>query len=51
MKINHNYQKRVDKVRELMKAEGIDVFLGTRGKSITYLSGAYAPWPTPHRNG
>jgi len=44
MKINHDYRKRVDKVCEMMKSEGIDVFLGTRGKSITYLAGAYAPW-------
>lgn len=44
MKTNLNYQKRVDRVRELMKAEGIDVFLGSRGNSVTYLAGVYAPW-------
>jgi len=44
MKTNLNYQKRVDSVCEMMKAEDIDVFVGTRGNSITYLGGVYAPW-------
>ncbi|WDP88827.1 MAG: aminopeptidase P family protein [Desulfobacter sp.] len=44
MKTNLNYQKRVDCICDMMKAEGIDVFIGTRGNSITYLGGVYAPW-------
>ena len=44
MDIHINFQKRVDRVVEGMKKRGLDLFLGTRGKSISYLGGAFIPW-------
>ncbi len=44
MKANIDYQKRVNRVVAEMSAEGIDLLLATRGKSVTYLGGAFIPW-------
>jgi Xaa-Pro aminopeptidase len=44
MDIHIDYARRVEKMREAMKSRGIDVFLGTRGKSINYIAGAFVPW-------
>ncbi|MFP4474990.1 MAG: M24 family metallopeptidase [Desulfatibacillaceae bacterium] len=44
MDIHIDFGKRVDKVREAMSRKGIDLFLATRGKSVTYLGGAFIPW-------
>ncbi len=44
MDIHIDYPKRVQKVRDAMAKRDIDLFLGTRGKSVTYLGGAFIPW-------
>ncbi|MBU3915359.1 Xaa-Pro peptidase family protein [bacterium] len=44
MDIHINYQGRVNKVREELKANGIDLLLATRGKGINYIAGAFVPW-------
>lgn len=44
MDIFIDYPGRVEKVRTAMAARGLDLFLGTRGKSVNYLGGAFIPW-------
>ncbi len=44
MKANIDYHKRVNRVITEMSTEGIDLLLATRGKSVTYLGGAFIPW-------
>lgn len=44
MDIYLDYPGRVTKVREAMAARSLDLFLGTRGKSVNYLGGAFIPW-------
>jgi len=42
--VNIDYAKRVEKIRDAMAARGIDLLLATRGKSVTYIGGAFIPW-------
>ena len=44
MQVSIDYQKRLEKIREEMAAEGIDVFIGTRMVSVTYVADAFVPW-------
>ncbi len=44
MDANIDYRKRVERVAEEMRAKGIDLLLATRGKSVTYIGGAFIPW-------
>ena len=44
MDIHIDYQKRLQKVKDGMARLGLDAFLGTRGKSVNYLAGAFVPW-------
>jgi len=41
---NIDYGKRIDKITGEMGARGIDLLLATRGKSVTYIGGAFIPW-------
>lgn len=44
MDVNIDYRKRVERIVEEMSARGIDLLLATRGKSVTYIGGAFIPW-------
>ncbi len=44
MDANIDYGRRMAKIREEMAARGIDLLLATRGKSVTYIGGAFIPW-------
>ncbi len=44
MNIALNYSNRIKKIMELMKAQKIDAFIGTRTVSVSYVSGAFVPW-------
>jgi Xaa-Pro aminopeptidase len=44
MDVPIDYQKRLTKIKEEMRSTGIDLFIGTRGKSLTYIGGAFIPW-------
>jgi Xaa-Pro aminopeptidase len=44
MDVNIDYVKRIVKIQEEMAAKGIDLLVATRGKSITYIGGAFIPW-------
>ncbi|MBC7253862.1 MAG: aminopeptidase P family protein [Actinobacteria bacterium] len=44
MDVNIDYRKRVERVVAEMQARGIDLLLATRGKSVTYIGGAFIPW-------
>jgi Xaa-Pro aminopeptidase len=44
MDIHIDYVARTRKLRDAMEARGIDLFLGTRGKSCNYIAGAFVPW-------
>lgn len=44
MDANIDYGKRIDKITGEMGARGIDLLLATRGKSVTYIGGAFIPW-------
>lgn len=44
MNIHIDYQKRITRVREHMAALGIDMFIGTRTVSLSYIAGAFIPW-------
>lgn len=44
MNITLNYSKRIKKIMELMEAQKIDAFIGTRTVSVSYVSGAFVPW-------
>lgn len=39
-----NYSGRLKKIRSELERRGIDLLLATRGKSITYATGAFVPW-------
>jgi Xaa-Pro dipeptidase len=41
---NIDYGKRIEKIKSEMAARGIDLLLATRGKSVTYIGGAFIPW-------
>ncbi len=44
MEIAIDYPKRIQRIRSLMKEKGIDILVATRGKSLTYIGGAFIPW-------
>ncbi len=44
MDIYIDYPGRVKKIQKAMEARNIDLFLGTRGKSVNYIGGAFIPW-------
>ncbi|MGQ9535682.1 MAG: M24 family metallopeptidase [Actinomycetota bacterium] len=44
MDVNIDYRKRVERVIEAMRERSIDLLLATRGKSVTYIGGAFIPW-------
>ncbi|HNY64727.1 MAG TPA: Xaa-Pro peptidase family protein [Deltaproteobacteria bacterium] len=44
MNVYIDFGKRLQKIREEMAALGIDVFIGTRIKSVTFTAGAFIPW-------
>ena len=44
MDIYIDYAGRAEKLRDGMESRGIDLFLGTRGKSVNYIAGAFVPW-------
>ena len=44
MNIAINYKKRIEKLLQNMEKSGIDVFIGTRTVSVSYVSGAFVPW-------
>ncbi|NPV59682.1 MAG: aminopeptidase P family protein [Actinobacteria bacterium] len=44
MEANIDYGKRIARIKEEMAARGIDLLLATRGKSVTYIGGAFIPW-------
>ena len=44
MDIFIDYPKRIERIREEMRAGGIDLFIGTRTVSLSYVAGAFIPW-------
>lgn len=44
MQVSIDYQKRLKRIREEMARAGIDVFIGTRTVSVTYVADAFIPW-------
>ena len=44
MEAHIDYAGRITKIREAMASRSIDLFLATRGKSVTYIGGAFIPW-------
>ena len=44
MDIHIDYAGRVEKLCKAMESRGLDLFLGTRGKSVNYIAGAFVPW-------
>jgi Xaa-Pro aminopeptidase len=39
-----DYPKRLQKIREEMQTSGLDLFIGTRTVSLSYVAGAFIPW-------
>ncbi|MCE5209935.1 MAG: Xaa-Pro peptidase family protein [Deltaproteobacteria bacterium] len=39
-----DYSKRIKKIQEEMKKDKLDVFVGTRTVSLSYVAGAFIPW-------
>ncbi|MEW6553482.1 MAG: Xaa-Pro peptidase family protein [Actinomycetota bacterium] len=39
-----DYAKRIARITAEMEARGLDLLLATRGKSVTYIGGAFIPW-------
>ncbi len=44
MDVHIDYVKRIAKIQEEMTSKGIDLLVATRGKSVTYIGGAFIPW-------
>lgn len=44
MNLTINYPRRIQRMQEVMKEMDIDVLIGTRVVSVTYVSGAFVPW-------
>lgn len=42
--VSINYEKRLKKIRARMEEERIDVYVGTRLKSLTHICGCFIPW-------
>jgi Xaa-Pro aminopeptidase len=41
---NIDFGKRIEKITAEMSSRGVDLLLATRGKSVTYIGGAFIPW-------
>jgi len=44
MNIHIDYSKRIKKIQEEMKKTNLDIFVGTRTVSLSYVAGAFIPW-------
>ncbi len=44
MNIPVDYEKRMAKIREQMAGADIDIFIGTRQVSLSFVAGAFVPW-------
>ncbi len=44
MDIFIDYPKRIQKIREEMRMSKLDLFIGTRTVSLSYVAGAFIPW-------
>jgi Xaa-Pro dipeptidase len=44
MDIFIDYPKRLQKIREEMRLSNLDLFIGTRTVSLSYVAGAFIPW-------
>lgn len=44
MNVIIDFGKRISRIRELMEKSDIDVLIGTRVASVTFVSGAFVPW-------
>ncbi len=44
MDVHIDYFKRIVKIQEEMASKNIDLLVATRGKSVTYIGGAFIPW-------
>ncbi len=44
MDVYIDYFKRIANIQEAMSARDIDLLVATRGKSVTYIGGAFIPW-------
>ncbi len=44
MNVFIDYPKRLRKIREEMKLSGLDLFIGTRTVSLSFVAGAFIPW-------
>jgi len=39
-----DYARRIKKIQEEMKKSNLDIFVGTRTVSVSYVAGAFVPW-------
>jgi len=44
MDVHIDYARRLAKIRDHMASSGVDLLVATRGKSVTYIGGAFIPW-------
>jgi Xaa-Pro dipeptidase len=44
MNIYIDYTKRIKKIQDEMKKSNLDIFVGTRTVSVSYVAGAFIPW-------
>ncbi len=44
MDVHIDYVKRIGKIQEEMNSKDVDLLVATRGKSVTYIGGAFIPW-------
>jgi Xaa-Pro aminopeptidase len=44
MNSNIDYSQRIKKIQEQMKKSDLDLFVGTRTVSLSYVAGAFVPW-------
>jgi len=42
--VHIDFRKRLGKVKDTLKQEGVDVLVGTRLKTVTHVCGAFCPW-------
>lgn len=44
MNISINHHKRIERIREILGKKDIDLLIGTRIVSVTFVAGAFVPW-------
>ncbi|MBU2552747.1 MAG: Xaa-Pro peptidase family protein [Proteobacteria bacterium] len=44
MNVHIDFHKRMNRIRQEMDAHGVDVLIGTRMVSVTFVAGAFVPW-------